>query len=254
MKEITNKVQYINVNELKLLDNNPRQITKDNFNKLKKSIKDNPNYFEARPLIISNRTSENIIIAGNQRYKASLELGLNEVPCVILSNLTEDKEKEIIIRDNVELGDWDYDLLVNEWDVEKLEDWGVKVLSKEENKSILDSIYTSKITSPIYEPKAEIQPNISECVNIEKYNNFLELIDKIEIEENKKNFLKLLATRFIEFNFRNIAEFYCHENKEIQDIMEKMACVIIDYNKAIENGYVELALEVNNELLEEYGE
>lgn len=66
-----------------------------------------------------------VILAGNQRYKASQELKLKQVPCVVLHNLTEEKEKEIIIRDNVELGDWDYDLLANEWDVEVLEEYGV---------------------------------------------------------------------------------------------------------------------------------
>lgn len=125
--EIKNKVEYIDIKKLNLLENNPRQINKENFEKLKKSIKDNPEYFEARPLIISDRTGENVILAGNQRYKASQELGLKEVPCVILHNLTEEKEKEIIIRDNVELGDWDYDLLANNFDIEDLEEWGIKL-------------------------------------------------------------------------------------------------------------------------------
>ena len=124
MEKVKNKVEYIDINKLVLLKNNPRKISKENMSKLKQSIKDNPDYFEARPLIISNRTGENVILAGNQRYKASQKLGLTKVPCIILKDLTEEKEKEIIIRDNVELGDWDCNLL-SEWNVNDLNDWGV---------------------------------------------------------------------------------------------------------------------------------
>ena len=132
-----NQIEYININKLNLLSNNPRNITKENFERLKQSIKDNPDYFEARPLIVSDRTGELIVIAGNQRLKASQELGLKQVPCCILKNLTEEREKEIIIRDNVELGDWDYDLLANEWETEDLQDWGVDIPFCE---SILDNL------------------------------------------------------------------------------------------------------------------
>ncbi|MBR2140899.1 MAG: ParB N-terminal domain-containing protein [Rickettsiales bacterium] len=116
------------------MSNNPRRITKENFDKLKQSIKDNPDYFEARPLIVSNRTGENVIIAGNQRYKASQQLGLEQVPCVVLEGLTEEKEKEIIIRDNVELGEWDYDILADEWDSDELNDWGVDMRGFDDNR------------------------------------------------------------------------------------------------------------------------
>ena len=68
---------------------------------LKESIHSNPDYFEARPIILSDRTGELVIIAGNQRYDASVELGLSDVPTVLLHGLTEEREREIIIRDNV---------------------------------------------------------------------------------------------------------------------------------------------------------
>lgn len=130
--EIKNKVVYKKLTELSLLNNNPRVISKENMDKLKKSIKNNPDYFEARPIICSDRIGKLVILAGNQRYLASKDLGLKEVPCVILHNLTEQKEKEIIIRDNVELGDWDYDLLANEWEIPDLKDWGVDIPSYED--------------------------------------------------------------------------------------------------------------------------
>jgi ParB-like chromosome segregation protein Spo0J len=125
MKEPKNKVEYYKLSDLKPLENNPRTITQRQMDTLKKSIEDNPDYFEARPLIISDRTGELVILAGNQRYRAAESLNLESVPCVLIKDLDEDKEKEIIIRDNVSNGDWDFDILANEWDEAKLADWGV---------------------------------------------------------------------------------------------------------------------------------
>lgn len=125
MKQIENQVEYRPLKDLHELENNPRQIKKDQFEKLKQSIKDNPDYFEARPIILSDRTGELVILAGNQRYKAAKAIGMTEVPTILLPNLTEEREKEIIIRDNVENGDWDWDMLANEWDADVLDSWGV---------------------------------------------------------------------------------------------------------------------------------
>ena len=119
------QVEYRAVADLKELPGNPRTIKKDQFEKLKQSIKDNADYFEARPIILSDRTGELVILAGNQRYKAAKAIGLKEVPTILLPNLTEEREKEIIIRDNVENGDWDFDILANEWNEEELDAWGV---------------------------------------------------------------------------------------------------------------------------------
>ena len=224
MKETKNKVIYINTNDLELLDRNPRYITKDNFNKLKKSIKENADYFEARPLIVSNRTGKNIVIAGNQRLLASRELKLEQVPCVILKNLTEEKEREIIIRDNVELGDWDYDILANDWEIEELEDWGVKIEEKKEEQE--ENIYTDKI-----EKQQEEKPTIDKLINTEKRDKLIEKINKLNTTEEEKQFLINCSQRFLEFNYRNIAEYYCHSSREIQDIMKELALIINNKNK-----------------------
>lgn len=121
------QMQYRPIKELKELPGNPRTIKKDQFEKLKRSIKDNADYFEARPIILSDRTGELVILAGNQRYKAAKAIGMIEVPTILLPNLTEKREKEIIIRDNVENGDWDWDALANAWDAASLTEWGVQV-------------------------------------------------------------------------------------------------------------------------------
>ena len=119
--------KYRKLSELHELPGNPRTIKKDQFEKLKKSIKDNADYFEARPIILSDRTGELVIIAGNQRYKAAKAIGMTEVPTILLEGLSEEREREIVIRDNVENGDWDMDALANEWNAQDLLDWGVEL-------------------------------------------------------------------------------------------------------------------------------
>ena len=122
------KVVYRPLDSIKQLENNPRYIKKEDFERLCASVQNNPELFEAQPIILSNRTGENVIIAGNQRYKAALEVGLKEVPTILLEGLTEAKEREIIIRTNVQNGKWDYDILSSgAWgEVEELADWGVE--------------------------------------------------------------------------------------------------------------------------------
>ena len=184
---ITNKVNYINISELVLMDKNPRKISKENFERLKKSLQNNQEFFEARPIICSNRTGQNIIIAGNQRYKAAKQLGMKKVPCVIMT-LSEEKEKEINIRDNVELGEWDFDILANEFNEEDLKDWGVDTTGlmedieeqDEETDNILTDISLKKININFYyqDSKDIIEKFLKEIM--EKYP---ELIEQIEITE-----------------------------------------------------------------------
>ena len=128
VKETKHKVEYRPLEALTPLENNPRWIKNDDFERLCASVQNNPELFEAQPIILSDRTGELVIIAGNQRYKAAKEVGLKEVPTVLLSGLTETKEKEIIIRTNVTNGRWDWDALANgSWDTVDLGNWGVDV-------------------------------------------------------------------------------------------------------------------------------
>lgn len=145
------QVEYRKLTELTELPGNPRTIKKDQFEKLKQSLKDNADYFEARPIILSDRTGELVILAGNQRYKAAKAIGLKEVPTILLEGLSEEREKEIIIRDNVENGEWDWDALFNEWDTDKLQEWGVTNIKQsiQDEKDITENpptIVTSFIT------------------------------------------------------------------------------------------------------------
>jgi hypothetical protein len=112
------------ISEVKLNPNNPRLIKDDNFKKLVQSIKDFPEMLDIRPIVVN---ADMVILGGNMRFKACKEAGLKEVPIIIADNLNEEQQREFLIKDNVSGGEWDFEMLSNEWDVEQLEEWGLDI-------------------------------------------------------------------------------------------------------------------------------
>lgn len=112
------------ISDIKLNPNNPRLIKDDKFAKLVKSIKDFPEMLNIRPIVVNK---DMIILGGNMRFKACKEAGIKEISVIIADNLTEDQEREFLIKDNTSGGEWDFEMLANEWDVENLQDWGLDV-------------------------------------------------------------------------------------------------------------------------------
>ena len=129
----------LKINELKPNESNPRIIKEAKFKKLVKSIKDFPEMLELRPIILDEN---NVILGGNMRYKACVAAGLKEVPVKIAKGLTEEQKEEFIVKDNVGFGEWDWDILGNEWNNEKLGEWGMDVWQPEEavDYSVLDDL------------------------------------------------------------------------------------------------------------------
>ena len=117
-------IQKVKINAIKSNPNNPRLIKDDKFHKLVKSIKEFPQMLELRPIVVND---EMVILGGNMRHKACIEAGLKEVTIVKAKDLTKKQQKEFIIKDNVGFGEWDWDVLANEWDAESLEEWGLDV-------------------------------------------------------------------------------------------------------------------------------
>ena len=112
-----------NIKDIKLNPNNPRIIKDDKFKKLVESVKNFPEMLEIRPIVVNK---DMIILGGNMRYKACKEAWIKEIP-VIVADFTEEQEREFLIKDNVSGGEWDWDILANEWDKEELEEWGLDV-------------------------------------------------------------------------------------------------------------------------------
>ena len=109
---------------------NPRYIKDDKFKKLVKSIKEFPEMLKLRPIVVN---SEMVVLGGNMRLKACKEAGLKEVHVIKAEDLTEEQQKEFIIKDNVGFGEWDWDLLGNEWNSVDLEEWGLDGFPFEED-------------------------------------------------------------------------------------------------------------------------
>ena len=113
----------IATSKLKTSPNNPRIIRFDKMEKLKASITEDPELMEARPLIVNQKME---VIAGNQRWRACVQLGWEEVPCVVV-DWDEKKQKRVMIKDNISAGEWDWDILANEEDPEELQEWGLDI-------------------------------------------------------------------------------------------------------------------------------
>lgn len=118
------ETKKVSILKVKSNPNNPRVIKDDKFNKLVRSIKELPKMLEIRPIVVNR---DMVVLGGNMRLKACKEAGLKEVYIIVAEDLSEDEQRQFIIKDNVSGGEWDWDMLANEWDVAELEEWGVDV-------------------------------------------------------------------------------------------------------------------------------
>ena len=139
------------ISKLKSNPNNPRIIKDDKFKKLVQSISEFPEMMEKRPIVCVTDVDDKLYpLGGNMRLKALQELKYKEIPdswVILADEWTEEKRKEFVIKDNVGFGEWDWDDLANNWDAEKLEEWGLSIPSFEtiEPKELED--LSDKITS-----------------------------------------------------------------------------------------------------------
>ncbi len=129
----------VKISEIKANSKNPRVIKDDKFKKLVQSIREFPEMLEKRPLVcFTDVDGKYVVLGGNMRLKASIEVGLKELPIVLADDWTQEQRDEFLIKDNVGFGEWDWDNLANEWDAEKLDDWGLDLpvdLSVQERRS-----------------------------------------------------------------------------------------------------------------------
>ena len=185
------------------------------------------------------------------RFRACKELGYKELPCKVFPLETPVKHlREFVIKDNQSFGQDDYDLLSSEWEQEELEDWGMELdfLDPGEDegnddggdgKSDDESMYSRKIQPPVYEITGA-EPKIEECIDLSPVKRLLAEIDASNVSESQKEMLRACAYRHAVIHFDQMAEYYAHQGAEMQDLMENNALVIIDYDKALERGFIEM--------------
>jgi DNA modification methylase len=151
------QVTKVKINSIKTNPKNPRLIKDDKFKKLVNSIKEFPQMLELRPIVVDEN---NIILGGNMRHKACIEAGLKEVYIVQAKDLTELQKDEFIVKDNVGFGEWDWNILANEWDTDKLTDWGLdlpldvsvqELEAEEDNYEIPNEINTDIVLGDLFE-------------------------------------------------------------------------------------------------------
>ena len=246
------EIVYEKINELKPYENNSRTHDESQIKQICESIKE---YGWTNPVLIDEK---GMIIAGHGRVEGAKKLDIKEVPCIVLSGLTEAQKKAYVIADNkmaLNAG-WNEELLKTELENLKELDFDLELtgFSKKELDKLFDEInennpYTAKTEIPQYEIKGEM-PEICELIEEEKVNQLIEDIRKSNVGEKEKEFLIKSAYRHYGFNYSKIAEYYCHQNKEMQELMEKSALVIIDINNAIAEGYAELKEEME-EMIED---
>ena len=129
-------IEKVKINKVFSNPVNPRTIKEAEFKKLVKSIKDFPEMLNLRPIVVN---AEGGIIGGNMRYLACKEIGLKEIPVIRAENLTEEQIEQFIIKDNVSFGEWDWDILANDWKSKELNEWGL-------------GVWENKIESSAFEP------------------------------------------------------------------------------------------------------
>jgi hypothetical protein len=242
------------ITDLKLNEDNPRLIYGERMEKLMRSIQDFPKMLELRPIVVDEN---NVIIGGNMRYRALVKLGYTNIDKKWVkkaTDLTEEQKKEFVIKDNVSFGEWEMDILANDWEAETLEDWGFRSPAWGEVEDDDNTTnYTKKIDPPIYEPSGE-KPVIDSLYDMDKSRALYAEIEGTDLSDEEKEFLKVATSRHIRFDYQMIANYYAHSDKEVQELMEKSALVIIDFGKAIENGYVEVSKRLSDLFDQDYEE
>lgn len=188
------------LSKLKTNPNNPRLIKDDKFQKLVNSIREFPKMMELRPIVVD----ENMIIqGGNMRFKAIKELGLKEIPDSWVrqaNDLTEEEKRRFIIADNVGFGEWDNDMLANEWDSEQLEEWGLDLPNSED------------LTGKDYIDESE-NFDLEQAKELDFYDEFI--IIKFKDENEYLSFLS-------EFNIKNVQTSNMENGKDIRTSIKKV--------------------------------
>lgn len=189
----------------------------------------------------------NVVIEGNGRLMAIKDLGFKEVDCIRIEGLTEDQKRAYILVHNQLTMNTGFDIDILNKELERIKGIDMTQFDFEINIDFDNDIdtgdgtkYTQKVDVPQYEPTGEC-PDIWELVDSAKADSFLEEIREANITDDEKDFLIKATKRLYEFNYKKIAEYYAQASPEMQELMEHLALVIIDFDNAIAYGYAQLS-------------
>lgn len=227
----------IQIDRLKNNPDNPRTIKKDQLEKLKRSIKSFPEMMEKRPMVcVTDKDGKMFPLGGNMRLKAIKELGFEEVKkewVTLADDWTEEQRKEFVVKDNASLGSWDFDALVERWNIDDLDEWGVKVPTSKNTELLSELTY-----DPLYyQPKKIKDLNLIDTIDFKKFNEKIKALDEYDLSDEEKEVLKMFAYRFLKIDFEQVANYYFfHARDEEQKAIERLRLVLTD---AGINGFIE---------------
>jgi DNA modification methylase len=236
------KIKIVKLSDIKSNPNNPRLIKDDKFFKLVKSIQGFPKMLEIRPIVVN---ADMIVLGGNMRLKACKEAGLKEVPVIFADDLTEEQQREFIIKDNVGFGEWDWDMIANEWELEQLDEWGLDVpdfaIQEEEfvedDYEIPDEVQTDIVIGDLF----EIGEHRLLCGDSTDSDQVAKLMDGQKADmvftdppygvdykginnDNRSGLKELLQGSFSNYvlNSKNGASVYCFHSDKCSDIFNEV--------------------------------
>lgn len=255
MSDAKMNIVYKKVDDLVPYENNPRN-NDEAVDYVANSIKE---FGFKVPVVVDK---DNVVVAGHTRLKACEKLGIDEVPCIVADDLTEDQIKAFRIADNKvsEYATWDEEKLSQELSDIMLDmtEFGDDLFSDDDTMEVElddeeDNPYSQEKHVPQYEPTGDFV-DIMDLIDDEKTNELLREIKDSNVSDDEKNFLTKAAYRHLVFNYSKIADYYSNASEEMQILMEKSALVIIDMDDAIANGYVKLTKVVEDLIAEDDGD
>jgi hypothetical protein len=227
------------ITELSLDPSNVRKHSRRNLDAIKASLR---KFGQQKPIVVD---AKGIVLAGNGTLTAAQELGWTEIQ-IVRTELAGVEATAFAIADNrtAELAEWEdslsevlKSLAGANVDLGALGFTPKEIEEMEENG--LSDKYTHKIDAPIYKPNGA-KPSLADLLDSKRTDQLVQKINSSDLPEDLKGFLRNAAQRHTVFDYGKIAEFYCHADKGTQELMEDMALVIIDFDKALANGYVKL--------------
>lgn len=234
------KIEKILLSTLVNDPNNARKHDKKNLMAIKGSL---AKFGQQKPIVVDHN---NVVIAGNGTLQAAIELGWTEID-IVRSDLEGFNATAYALADNrtSELAEWDKTILnatldsLHKADFDLLNiGFGLDDWDQIKDYEVDDELYSKKVEAPIYEIKGE-KPKVSDLADSSKTKQLIAEINATQdLPDELSYFLKQAAQRHTIFNYEKIAEYYANSSPEIQNLMEKSALVIIDFNKAIENGFI----------------
>lgn len=255
---MSEKVSRTTIDELIQDDKNFNKGTMKGRKLIDKSIR---KFGAGRSILLDKN---NRIIAGNKTQELAREAGIKKIividtkPDELVAvrrgdvDLDSEKGREMALADNATSAanlSWDNSALETaQKEIGLLvDDWGLSIGPK------IDDTYSRKIEVPTYEPSG-VSPTLSDCYDSTKTEELIDEIKKADLPDEVREFLTYAAYRHTKFNYGKIADYYCNAPKEVQELFENSALVIIDFKKAIEKGFVRMTDELLNEYAREHEE